>query len=72
MTKLSDKTFQKLAEALTSEIIEYIEQDSRYVDFMQEIIPDALEYKMGEIEQDLKYDLSLVIMDKIRIAPNLR
>ena len=31
---LSDKAFQNLSAALTPEVIDYIEQDSRYVDFM--------------------------------------
>ena len=67
---LSDKAFQNLSAALTPEVIDYIEQDSRYVDFMQEIIPDALNAKMGQIDDELKFELSLAIMDRIvLIAP---
>jgi hypothetical protein len=64
---LSANAFQNLSDTLTPEVIEYIEQDSRYVDFMQEIIPDALNAKMGQIDDDLKFELSLAIMDRIML-----
>ena len=71
MTKLSDKTFQNLADALTFEVIDYIEQDSRYMEFMQEVIPDALNHLMGQLDEDLKFELSLAIMDRIAVNPNV-
>lgn len=67
MTKLSDKTFQELADTLTFEVISCIEQDSRYVDFMQEVIPDSLCFLMGQLDDDLKFELSLAIMDRIML-----
>jgi hypothetical protein len=62
---LSNKTVQNLATALTPEVIDFIMQDERWVDFMHEIIPDAIEGKIGGIDEDLKFELSLCIMDKI-------
>jgi hypothetical protein len=62
---LSIKTTQNLATALTPEVIDYIFQDERWVDFMHEIIPDAIECKIGGIDEDLKFELSICIMDKI-------
>lgn len=71
MTKLSDSTFKKLADTLTSEVIDYIEQDSRYVDFMYEVIPDALSHMMGQLDDDLKCELSSAIMERIVMNPNV-
>ena len=65
MTKLSDKAFQNLTNALTSEVISFIERDDRYVEFMQEMIPDALSDLMGQLDEDLKCELSMAIMDNI-------
>jgi hypothetical protein len=62
---LSSSTIQNLSAALTPEVIAYIFEDERWVDFMHEIIPDAIEDKIGGIDEDLKFELSLVIMDKI-------
>ena len=62
---LSDQTINNLASALTSEVIDYIYQDDRWCDFMQEIIPDALDDKLGPIDENLKYELAMCIMDRI-------
>lgn len=62
---LSTETFRKLSQALTPEVIDYIHEDERYVIFMQEIIPDALTKKMGQLEENLLFELSLSIMDSI-------
>ena len=62
---LSSETFHKLSQALTPEVIDYIHKDERYVIFMQEIIPDALTEKMGQLEENLLFELSYSIMDSM-------
>jgi len=62
---LSNKTIQNLSSALLPEVVDYIMEDERWVDFLHEIIPDAVQDKLGDVDEDLKYELSLCIMDKI-------
>lgn len=62
---LSDQTVNNLASALTSEVIDYIYADERWCDFMHEVIPDALQDKLGQIDEELKYELAMCIMDRI-------
>jgi hypothetical protein len=62
---LSDQTISRLASALVPEVIDYIYQDERWCEFMQEVIPDALHDKLGEIDEELKFNLSMCIMDRI-------
>jgi hypothetical protein len=62
---LSNKTIQNLANVLTPEVVDYIMDDERWVDFLMEIVPDAIQHKIGDVDEDLKYELSLCIMDKI-------
>lgn len=62
---LSNKTINDLAKALVPEVIDYIHSDERYVDFLQEIIPDAVQDKLGDIDEELRFELSLCIMDRI-------
>lgn len=62
---LSNETYNKLAEALVPEVVEYMFEDSRWVDFMHEMIPEAIKHNMGEIDPDVLYELSLCVMDKI-------
>jgi hypothetical protein len=62
---LTTKSIQEIASALVPDVIKYIEEDSRYVDFMQEVVPDAIQFYLGSVDEDLKFELSLCIMDKI-------
>ena len=62
---LATKSIQEIASALVPDVVKYIEEDSRYVDFMQEVIPDAIQSYLGNVDEDLKFELSLCIMDKI-------
>jgi hypothetical protein len=62
---LSTKSIQEIASTLVPDVVKYIEEDSRYVDFMQEVIPDAIQSFLGNVDADLKFELSLCIMDRI-------
>ena len=62
---LSTTTITKLADALSADVIQYIEKDERYVEFLMDVIPDALNEFLGELEMDLCVELSTSIMDKI-------
>jgi hypothetical protein len=70
---LSNKTIQKLSNALTSEVIDYIQNDERYTEFMMEVIPDAVSEKLGSHDAELITELSMCIMDNImlRTAPGV-
>jgi hypothetical protein len=62
---LSHQTINKLASALVPEVIDYIYQDERWCEFMHEVIPDALQEQFGEIDEELKFQLAMCIMDRI-------
>lgn len=62
---LSESTINKLAAALTSDVIEYIHDDMRYAEFMMEVIPDAITTKLGTHDPELITELSMCIMDRI-------
>ena len=62
---LSHQTINKLASALVPEVIDYIYQDERWCEFMHEVIPDALQEQFGEIDEELKFELAMCIMDRI-------
>jgi len=64
---LSNQTIINLASALVPEVIDYIYQDERWCEFMQELVPDALQEKLGEVDEDLKFELAMCIMDRISL-----
>lgn len=64
---LSCKTIKNIASALVPEVVEYIDNDERWVEFMMEIIPEAIESEMGKLDSDLMMNLSMCIMDRINL-----
>jgi len=64
---LSEQTISNLASALVPEVIDYIYEDQRWCEFMHEVVPDALQDKLGKIDEDLKFELAMCIMDRISL-----
>jgi hypothetical protein len=64
---LSNATFNKLADALKSEVVNYILQDESYVEFLMEIIPSAIQEKLGPMDDIVLYELSLCVMEKLEL-----
>ena len=64
---LSPKTISKIADALKPEVIDYIYASDKYAEFMQDAITDAIDVKMGEMDDELLYDLGMLIFDRIEL-----
>ena len=64
---LSNQTINNLADALVPEVIDYIYLDERWCEFMQQVVPDALKEKLGEVDEELQFDLAMCIMDRITL-----
>jgi len=64
---LSATTVSRLADALKEDIIEEIYMNEKYVDVMQELIADAIDKKLGTCDQDLFFDLGMVLLDRIEL-----
>jgi len=62
---LSNETYDKLASALKDDVLNYIQSDERYVEFMLAVIPDAVTDNLGPVDIDVLSTLSFCIMDKI-------
>jgi len=64
---LSPRTTSQIADALKSEVIDYIYQHERYAEFMQDMIVSAISAKMGEMDEDLLFDVGMLIFDRIEL-----
>lgn len=62
---LSNQTISKLADALKPEVIDYIYEDVRWTTFLHEIVPDAIQTKLGPVDDEVLFDLSMCVMDRI-------
>ena len=66
---LSDQALQSLCEVITPEVIEEIFSSDSYVEFMMNAIPDAIQEKMGQLDDELLGELSFMVFDNINIVP---
>ena len=67
MSSLSETTLQKLANALVDDIIEYIQEDCRYVEFFKSIVGDAIRRKLGDLDDDTIDELGRYIFDRVAL-----
>lgn len=62
---LSNQTYQNLANALKDEVVDFIFESDAYFDFMRETIPEAIQAKLGPVDDEVLFELSMCLMDKI-------
>lgn len=64
---LSDSTIQRLADALSDDVAQFISEDERFFDLMVELIPDAIRDKLGDVDDMVAAELSMCISERIRL-----
>ena len=64
---LSNKATNILAKAIAPKAADAIFADERWVDLMQEIIPEVVTKELGDCDDDLLFELSLCVMDRITL-----
>ena len=62
---LNTTTINNLAKVLAPEVITYITESDEFIQLLHSLVPEALHKKLGELDDDLAFDLSLCILDKI-------
>ncbi len=65
---LSTKAITLLANTLAPKVIERIYQSDEFITFLHEQIPPAIDAEAGEMDDELFFDLSLAVMDKVRLT----
>lgn len=66
---LSNSTIKNLSIALTSDVIDDIFQDERYVELMMELIPEFVSKNLQSEDINLITEISVCIMDNIVLKP---
>jgi hypothetical protein len=64
---LSATCVSKLVDALKNDVIDYMYQDERYTELMHELVSDALRAKLGDVDEDLFYELGMCLIDRIEL-----
>ncbi len=64
---LSAVTVSRIADALKDDIIEHIYTNEKYNEVMRQCIEEALDAKMGEMDEDLYFDLGMCLYERIEL-----
>jgi hypothetical protein len=62
---LSDKTYNLLANTLAPKVIDELYSSDEFITFLHEQVPAVITKELGEVDEDVLFELSLVVMDKI-------
>lgn len=65
--QLSDTSISKIADALKPAVINYIEMDEGFVEYMQTAILEGIRATMGDMDEDLLFELGMLIFDRIEL-----
>jgi len=68
---LSEKTIQNLAIALTPEVINYIYADEGWIDYMMEVVPEAVATKLKTEDYELVAEISSLIFEHLFLKSDL-
>jgi len=62
---LSTKGINILADALAQGVVDDIYASDEFINMLHETIPSAVTARLGDCDEDLLFDLSLAVMDRI-------
>ena len=66
---LSNSTIKNLSTALTSDVIDDIFQDERYIELMMELIPEFVAKSLQSEDVDMVVEIGICLMDNIIMKP---
>ena len=62
---LSIKALNLLADSLAPKIAEELYSSEAFMEFMHSQVPAIIDSEIGEMDDDLMFDLSLLVMERI-------
>lgn len=65
--QLSTQSVSKIADALKPAVIDYIYSDEGFVEYMQTAVVEAIRNTMGDMDEDLLFELGMLIFDRIEL-----
>jgi hypothetical protein len=65
--QLSSESVSKIADALKPVVIDYIYEDPEFTEYMHGAIIEAIKGVMGDMDEDLLFQLGMLIFDRIEL-----
>lgn len=63
--QLSDASISKIADALKPSVIDYVSMDEGFIETLQTAIIEGIRDTMGDMDEDLLFELGMLIFDRI-------
>ena len=64
---LSTQSVSKIADALKPAVVNYIYEDEGFVEYMQTAVIEGIRNTMGDMDEDLLFELGMLIFDRIEL-----
>jgi hypothetical protein len=65
--KLSNSSITKIADALKPAIMDYIYEDEKFTQYMQDAVTEGIRSVMGDMDEDLLFEIGMLIFDRIEL-----
>ena len=65
--KLSNTSVSKIADALKPAVLNYIYEDEGFVEYMQTAVIEGIRAAMGDMDEDLLFEIGMLIFDRIEL-----
>ena len=67
---ISNDTANKLSDAIIDDVAQYVTEDPRFVDLLGELVTDAIQQKLGDIDRSLLIKLTQRVSSKLMCTAN--
>jgi hypothetical protein len=65
--KLSNSSITKIADALKPAVMNYIYEDEGFTEYMQTAVVEGIKDTMGDMDEDLLFEIGMLIFDRIEL-----
>jgi hypothetical protein len=65
--QLSTQSVSKIADALKPAVIDYVCMDEGFIECLQTAVIDGIRNTMGDMDEDLLFELGMLIFDRIEL-----
>jgi hypothetical protein len=65
--KLSNNSISKIADALKPAVINYIHEDSDFVEYMHGAVTEGIRSVMGNMDDELLFEIAMLVFDRIEL-----
>ena len=67
---LSRKTIENLTESLMVDVANYVTEDPRFTELLNELVPEAIDLELGEVDDYSVVQIITSIQSHLRCSPN--